>query len=153
MRLRIVTPMRQMVEIEDVVSLRAEDETGSFGIRVGHTDFLTVLAVSVISWKTGSGEEGHAAVRGGVLQARGGQTIEVATRDAVFGASLSELHTDVLERFRHDAKLEELSKSASAKLNFAVIGQLQKYLEAGRLRVSSAYRHPGEIGEASPKME
>ena len=33
----------------DVVYLRAEDDTGAFGILPGHTDFLTALAVSVAS--------------------------------------------------------------------------------------------------------
>jgi F-type H+-transporting ATPase subunit epsilon len=40
MRLRIVTPMRLIVETDDIVSLRAEDETGAFGILPGHADFL-----------------------------------------------------------------------------------------------------------------
>jgi len=35
--------------VGDVVYLRAEDDTGAFGILPGHTDFLTALAVSVAS--------------------------------------------------------------------------------------------------------
>ena len=31
--------------------LRAEDDTGAFGILPGHADFLTVLAVSVVTWR------------------------------------------------------------------------------------------------------
>jgi F-type H+-transporting ATPase subunit epsilon len=145
-KLRIVTPMQKVVEVNDVAAIRAEDETGAFGLLPGHEDFLTVLSVSVISWKAENGDEGHAAVRGGVMQVRGGDTVDVATRDAISGVSLSVLRSDVLERFRREAKLEELSKTASAKLNLAVIRQLQKYLEAGRMRIPTANHRVGDGG-------
>ena len=45
MRLRIVTPLSVVVD-EDADSLRAQDASGSFGIRSGHAPFLTALAVS-----------------------------------------------------------------------------------------------------------
>jgi F-type H+-transporting ATPase subunit epsilon len=54
MRLRIVTPLSVVVD-EDADSLRAEDASGSFGIRPGHAPFLTALAISIVSWKTASG--------------------------------------------------------------------------------------------------
>ena len=50
MRLTITTPLAIVVEADDVAHLRAEDETGAFGILPGHADFLTALAVSVASW-------------------------------------------------------------------------------------------------------
>lgn len=137
MKLRIVTPTRKVVDIDGVVSVRAEDASGSFGIREGHTDFLTVLSVSVISWRGADGAEAFAAVRGGVLETRGGSSVEIATRDAVKGDNFDALRDDVLTRFRKDTEFEELSRTASAKLSLALIRQLQRYLEAGRLRVSS----------------
>ena len=57
MRLRIATPTVLVVEAEDVGHVRAEDETGAFGILPGHGDFLTVLATSVLTWRDRSGSE------------------------------------------------------------------------------------------------
>ena len=44
MKLTIVTPLAVIIETDGVVHLRAEDETGAFGILSGHADFLTALA-------------------------------------------------------------------------------------------------------------
>lgn len=140
MKLRIVTPTRKVVEVDGVTSIRAEDASGGFGIKQGHTDFLTVLTVCVISWKNADGSEAYAALRGGVLEARGGDTVEIATRDAVTGANFDVLRDDVLKRFRSETEFEELSRTASAKLSLALIRQLQFYLEAGRIRVPAGAR-------------
>ncbi len=45
MRLRIVTPLAVVVDESDVTALRAEDESGSFGILPHHADFLTSLTI------------------------------------------------------------------------------------------------------------
>jgi alternate F1F0 ATPase F1 subunit epsilon len=81
MRLRIVTPLSVVVD-EDADSVRAEDASGSFGIRPGHAPFLTALAISILSWKT-AGLERFCALRGGVLTVTGGSTVAIATREAV----------------------------------------------------------------------
>jgi len=51
MRLLITTPTAVVIDDPDVVTVRAEDESGSFGILNGHADFLTALTVSVVSWR------------------------------------------------------------------------------------------------------
>jgi alternate F1F0 ATPase F1 subunit epsilon len=81
MRLAVTAPLSIIIEVNDVAHLRAEDETGAFGILPRHADFLTALSVSVISWRDQAGAEHHLAVRGGVLEVRGGEAITVATRD------------------------------------------------------------------------
>ena len=43
MRLRIVTPLAVVVDEDDILAVRAEDSSGSFGILPGHADFLTSL--------------------------------------------------------------------------------------------------------------
>ena len=50
MKLRITDPTAILVDT-DVRSVRAEDASGSFGILSGHADFLTVLGVSIVSWR------------------------------------------------------------------------------------------------------
>jgi len=69
-RLTVATPLAIVIEVSDVAHLRAEDDTGAFGILPGHADFLTALAVSVASWRDDRGVEHHVAVRGGMLEVR-----------------------------------------------------------------------------------
>ncbi len=79
MKLTVTTPLAIVVDADDVAHLRAEDATGAFGILTGHADFLTALTVSVATWRDGAGKEHHVAVRGGMLEVLGGDTIAVAT--------------------------------------------------------------------------
>jgi alternate F1F0 ATPase F1 subunit epsilon len=55
MRLLITTPTTVVVDETDVAAVRAEDESGSFGVLAGHTDFLTALVVSVVCWRRADG--------------------------------------------------------------------------------------------------
>ncbi|HLN22636.1 MAG TPA: F0F1 ATP synthase subunit epsilon, partial [Patescibacteria group bacterium] len=72
MKLTVSTPLALLVEAEDVQAVRAEDDSGSFGILPGHADFLTALGVSVMTWRDHAGGEHHVALRGGVLEVIGG---------------------------------------------------------------------------------
>ncbi len=131
MRLLVTTPLSVIVD-EDVRHVRAEDETGAFGILAGHADFITTLDISVITWRNHSEEEHHIAVRGGVLAVRDGNLVEVATREAVGEDTLRQLGRAVLARFREEARAEETSRVSATRLHLAAIRQLQRYLEAGR---------------------
>lgn len=73
MRLRIVTPLSVVVD-EEIDSLRAEDASGSFGILPGHAPFLTVLTVSIVSWRQAE-RDSVCAVRGGALTVDDGSII------------------------------------------------------------------------------
>ncbi len=72
MRLLITDPTAIVVDDADVTSLRAEDESGSFGILDGHADLLTALPISVVAWRRADGRLQYCAVRRGVLSVRGG---------------------------------------------------------------------------------
>jgi F-type H+-transporting ATPase subunit epsilon len=80
MRLRIVTPLSVVIDEDGVLALHADDATGSFGILSGHADFLTSLAISVVSWESSNGIRHYCAVRRGVLSVASGQDIAIATR-------------------------------------------------------------------------
>src|SRR5512136_1622696 len=102
MRLRIVTPLSVVVDEDGVILVRAEDATGGFGILRHHADFLTNLAISVVSWANTDGIRHYCAVRRGVLSVDGGNNVAVATREAVVGDNLATLDETVLARFRAD---------------------------------------------------
>src|SRR5471030_2895565 len=87
LHLIIATPARMLFESTEVVALRAEDATGSFGILPGHAAFLTVLAPSVLRWHAADGVEQFCAVKEGVLRVSGGDEISIACREGVMGSS------------------------------------------------------------------
>jgi F-type H+-transporting ATPase subunit epsilon len=112
--------------------LRAEDETGAFGILPGHADFLTALAVSVVSWRDHRDIEHHVAVRGGMLQVRGGSAIAIATPEAVRGDDLHPLENKVLARFRRQLAEERAARADAQRLYLAAIRQIVRFLRADK---------------------
>ncbi|MPZ35723.1 MAG: F0F1 ATP synthase subunit epsilon [Rhodospirillales bacterium] len=131
MRFTVTTPLAIIVDTDDVTHLRAEDETGAFGILTGHADFLTALAVSVVSWCNGQGAEHHVAVHGGMLEVRGGGTIAIATREAVPGDDLHRLESEVLVRFRRQLGEEQAARQDARRLYLAAIRQISHFLRPG----------------------
>lgn len=129
MRLRIVTPLSIVVD-EDVDSLRAEDASGTFGILAGHAPFLTALAISIVSWRTAQVER-FCAVRGGVLSVTAGNTVAIATREAVAGDSLVTLDVEVLAQFQSDADDERTENAASVRLQLDAIRRMVSRLRFG----------------------
>jgi F-type H+-transporting ATPase subunit epsilon len=129
-RLTIATPLAIVAEVDDVVHLRAEDETGAFGILPGHADFLTALAVSVASWRDTGGAEHHVALRGGMLEVRGGDTIAIASPEAVLGTDLHRLEADVLADFRRRLAEEQLARTDAQRLYLAAIRRISRLLRS-----------------------
>lgn len=132
MRLTVTTPLAIVADASDVVHLRAEDETGAFGILPGHADFLTALAISVAVWRDEKGAEHYIAVRGGMLQIREGKTITIAAREAVASDELSRLETEVLTAFRRRGEEEQAARTDSQRLYLAAIRQICRFLKSQR---------------------
>ena len=130
MRLTVATPLAVVIDVCDVMHLRAEDETGAFGILPSHANFLTALAVSVASWRDKSGREHHIAVRGGMLEVRDGNAIAIATSEAVPGEDLHLLEAEVLARFRRQLIEEQAARSDAQRLYLAAIRQIVRFLRA-----------------------
>ena len=126
MNLSIITPLSIVIN-EPVISLRAMDNSGSFGILPGHAAFLTRLAVSVVSWTNESGLERHCAVRGGALSVTG-PDIAIATREAVVGDDLETLDRDVLAQFRADLDVERREHVSTTRLQLDVMRKIMSRL-------------------------
>ena len=132
MRLNVSTPLAIVVDTNDLAYLRAEDETGTFGILPGHADFLTALSVSVLTWRDGAGIEHHVAVRGGILEVRGGNTIIIATREAVCSDDLGQLETEVLAAFRRAVEEDKAARVDAQRLYLSAIRQICHFLRSER---------------------
>ncbi len=147
MRLTIVTPLAVVIATDRVAHLRAEDETGAFGILPGHADFITALAVSVVSWRDEESLEHHVAARGGMLEVRGGKEISIATPEAVPGDDLLRLEAEVISRFRQEAADEQAARTDAQRLYLAAIRRIERFLRPGGTTMM-----PGVIA-ASPNSE
>jgi len=130
MRLRITTPLSLVVDEDGVMSLRAEDATGGFGILPRHADFLTSLAISIVSWKSKDEARHYCAVRRGVLSVTAGQDIAIATREAVTGDDLATLDETVLDRFRADTETERTERVQSTRMQLDAIRQIMRHLRS-----------------------
>jgi F-type H+-transporting ATPase subunit epsilon len=128
MRLLITDPTAVAADYPDVISVRAEDESGGFGILPGHAEMLTVLPISVVSWRHADGRIGYCAVGRGVLTVRGGVEIAVATREAQLGTDLAALEASVLARFHADADAERTGRVAAMRLDTQAIRRLVEAL-------------------------
>jgi F-type H+-transporting ATPase subunit epsilon len=141
MRLLITTPTTVVIDESDVAAVRAEDESGSFGILAGHADFLTALAVSVVSWRRSDGTpRRYCVVRHGVLSVTNGSLVAIATREAIAGDDLDHLEHVVLAGFRDSIEAERAARIASLQLQMNAIRQIVRYLRPER---------PGAIGGRS----
>jgi F-type H+-transporting ATPase subunit epsilon len=131
-KLTVATPLAVVVDAGNVAHVRAEDDSGAFGILPGHADFLTALAVSVVGWRDADGGEHYVAVRGGMLEVRGGDEIAVATPEAVAGDDLHRLEAEVLVRFRRQLAEEQAARTDAQRLYLAALRQIVRYLRPGR---------------------
>jgi F-type H+-transporting ATPase subunit epsilon len=128
MRLRITTPLTVAVDEDGVRAVRAEDASGSFGILPHHANFLTRLAISVVSWERADGSRHYCAVRRGVLTVTEGAEVAVATREAVPGDDLATLDGVVLHRFRTEFEAERVERVESTRLQLNAIRQIMLHL-------------------------
>jgi F-type H+-transporting ATPase subunit epsilon len=131
-RLLITTPTALVVDDADVVAVRAEDESGSFGILEGHADFLTALTVSVVSWHKADDRQQFCAVRRGVLSITNGSEVAVATREAIPSDDLVRLEQVVLAQFRDAVEAERSARTESLQLQMKAIRQIVRYLRPER---------------------
>ena len=128
MRLLISTPTSMVVDQRDVVAVRADDESGGFGILQGHADFLTALRVSVVSWHGAASGQQFCAVRRGVLSVTAGNEVAVATRAAIVSGDLAQLERVILAQFREDLEAERSARTESLQLQMQAIRQIVRYL-------------------------
>ncbi|MDD8021943.1 MAG: F0F1 ATP synthase subunit epsilon [Paracoccaceae bacterium] len=150
LHLTLTTPMRLLVDAPGVTALRAEDETGSFGILPGHDDFLTVLPASVLRWHGRDGVPQFCALRGGVLSVSGGTRVSVACRQATLGADLGALEAEVAHLRADEADADRRARAEQMRLHTNAVRQMMRYLRPGAI---SALDHPTSGPAATMQAE
>ena len=130
MRLRIITPLAVVVDQKAVSAIRAEDDTGSFGILAGHADFLTSLRIGVVSWKLTDSTQHYCAVRRGMFSVTARGDVAVATREAIAGDDLATLEATVLMRFRADIEQNRSERFESTQLQLNAIRRIVSQVQS-----------------------
>ena len=136
LHLTITTPNVVLLDEPEAQSVRAEDQSGGFGLLPGHADFLTVLPASVVRWRTSAGAERYCALRGGVMTVTKGHRVSIACRHGVLGEDLQKLEAEV-----HSARAEEIDAAARARVE-------QTRLHANAVRQLIRYLRPSGASES-----
>jgi F-type H+-transporting ATPase subunit epsilon len=130
-RLLISDPATVVADFNDIVSVRAEDGSGCFGILERHADLLTTLPVSVVSWRHADGRTGCCAVRHGVLSVRGGHEVAIAARQALLADDPQQLEAAALTRLRDEEETERKERVAALRLHTQAIRRIMQVLRGG----------------------
>ncbi len=128
LRLTIVTPAAILIDADDVRSLRAEDESGAFGVLPGHADLLTVLPPSVVRWTLTGRPTRYCALSGGVLTVTGGDRVAIACRRATISDDLETLDADVAAERAAEIDADRRAKVEQTQLHARAVRQLMRYL-------------------------
>ena len=147
LHLRVTTPMRQVIDAPDVVSLRAEDDSGSFGIWPGHADFLTVLVPTVLRWHGPDGAPRFCALRAGLLTVTGGRDVAIACREAVPGPDLPGLEQALAGMRAADADAERQARVEHIRLHAGAVRQMMRFARPDQ--PPGLLDHPPAIGTAA----
>lgn len=128
LHLTITTPAAILVDDPAVRAVRAEDESGGFGLLPGHADLLTVLPASVVRWRREDGAMRYCALRGGVMTVSGGDVVAVACRRGVVGDDLAALEKEVEALREAESDAERRARVEQMRLHAHAVRQLMRYL-------------------------
>jgi F-type H+-transporting ATPase subunit epsilon len=143
LHLTVTTPAQILVASDNVVAVRAEDQSGSFGILPGHADLLTVLVPSVLRWRTADGAARFCAVRGGVFTVSSGRDVAVACREGVVGDSLDELQAKVRAVRAQELEADRKARVEQIRLHALAVRQLVRYLRPNAAPAAPIEREAG----------
>lgn len=131
LRLTVTTPLQIVLQEEGVASVRAEDDSGDFGILPKHADFLTVIDAGVLRWRAVDGPWRYCALRGGIFTVTGGDAVNIACREAFLGADLAELQSHVATVRAEREEAARLARTQRTKLHARAIRHLMRQLSQG----------------------
>ncbi|MCR8549925.1 F0F1 ATP synthase subunit epsilon [Salipiger sp. P9] len=145
LHLTITTPMELLVDEPAARALRAEDESGAFGILPGHTDFLTTLPASVLRWRDAAGALRFCALRSGLLTVRDGARVAVTCREGILGDDLEALASEVAALRAEEADADRRARVEQMRLHSQAVRQLMRYLRPGQ---TGAFAHPPQLADS-----
>lgn len=146
LHLTITTPMELLVDEPSARTVRAEDESGGFGILPRHTDFLTALPASVVRWRGPDDTEHFCALRSGLMTVTDGGKVAIACREALLGDDLAALEAEVAKLRAEEADADRRARVEQMRLHASAVRQLVRYLRPGQ---PGGLPHPPPISAPS----
>ncbi|MAC79060.1 MAG: F0F1 ATP synthase subunit epsilon [Rhodobacteraceae bacterium] len=143
LHLTIATPMEVVVDTPTATSVRAEDESGGFGIWPGHVDYLTALPASVVRWHGADGAPRFCAIRSGLMTVADGTRVSIACREAILGDDLHRLEDKVRDLRAHELEEDRKARVEHMRLHASAVRQMMRYL---RPDMASLLDHPPSVG-------
>jgi F-type H+-transporting ATPase subunit epsilon len=140
LHITITTPTRILTTSDNVVAVRVEDQSGSFGVLPGHADLLTALIPSVVRWRMADGAECFCAVSGGAFTVSAGRDVAIACREGIVGPSLEELETKVRAARTRQSELDRKARVEQTRLHALAVRQLVRYLRPNAAPAAAAER-------------
>lgn len=131
LHLTITTPDEVLVEAPAVRTVRAEDESGGFGLLPGHADFLTVLPASVVRWRDLSDTRRYCVVRAGVLVVSDGSRVQIACRQGMVGDDIDALEAEIADARVAESDADKRARVEQMRLHAHAVRQLMRYLRPG----------------------
>lgn len=128
LHLTIATPEAAILDAPAVAAVRAEDDSGSFGVWPGHADLITALPPSVVQWRGADGVWRFCAVRGGVLTVHGGDRVAIAAREAHVGDRLDTLAADIRQAREADTEATRRASVDATRLHAVAVRRLMACL-------------------------
>jgi F-type H+-transporting ATPase subunit epsilon len=139
----VTTPFATLVDAPDAISVRAEDESGSFGVLPGHTPLLTVLPPSILRWRGADAREHYCAVGGGVMDVDP-LRVHVACREAFVGDDLDALERDVAQLRKDQQEAGRQKRVETVQLEARALRRMLTLLRGASQRADTVF--PGENG-------
>lgn len=131
MMLKLLTPVKIIVEEREVSKIVAEGEHGSFGLLPQHVDFLAAIMPGLLMFVDSAGQDRFVAVDEGVLVKKADEVL-VSCRQAIQGTDLDQLEETVREEFIALDDTEREARAASAKLEASFLRNFVVYSEDQR---------------------
>ncbi len=126
MHLKILLPFRVFEDIQNVKRIVMETSEGAFGILPQRLDCVAALVPGIFTYETE--REHYIAIDEGVM-IKAGEVVLLSVRNAISGASLSELHASVEKEFTRLDESEKDMRASMAKMESSFIIGLERFTE------------------------
>lgn len=128
--LTLGTPQGLLRDRQPIISLRASDASGGFGIHAGHENLLTVLGAGVIAWQEIDGSTCWCAVADAVIRIHDGRCIEIAAQEAVEAADRQILEAQVRAVRQQEHEARRAARSDDTRLQAQAVRRLAAWMMA-----------------------
>jgi F-type H+-transporting ATPase subunit epsilon len=127
---------QQVVRIDDVVSLVAEDASGQFGVQPGHAAMLTVLEPGLFRYRrSGQPQWTYGASVGGLLSCMAETSrseVRIVSRRFLQGAQAESLQAQLDELLQRESSLRLTSREGQARVDLAFYKRIQELAQTRR---------------------